>query len=93
MSTVATPIQSVASALSGMDNPIALVDWISSFLKTLEKFHAVVDKIATVSIILSPASCLGYLSEFEIHPYVQGAWTILSSVSKVWPLRFAGRTI
>jgi len=49
MRTVAAPIQSVASALNGTDNPIALVDWISSFLKALEKFNGVVDKIATVS--------------------------------------------
>jgi len=56
MSTVAAPIQSVASAVSGTDNPIALVDWISSFLKTLEKFNGVVDEIATVSITLYPAS-------------------------------------
>ena len=56
MSAVSAPIQRAASALSGTDNPIALVDWISSFLKTLEKFNDVVDKIATVSITLSPAS-------------------------------------
>ena len=58
MSTVATPIQNVASAVGGTDNPIALVDWISSFLETLEKFNAVVDKIATVSTSLCPASPL-----------------------------------
>jgi len=46
----------MAPMLSGTDNPIPLVDWISSFLKTLEKFHAAVDKIATVSITLWPAN-------------------------------------
>jgi len=56
MSIVAVPIQSTASAVSSTDNPIYLVNWISSFLKTLEKFNAVVDKIATVSISLCPAS-------------------------------------
>ena len=56
MSTVAAPIQTVASALSGTDNPIALVDWISSLLKSLKKFHATVDQIATVSITLWTAS-------------------------------------
>jgi len=55
MSIVTAPVQSTASTISGGD-PISLVDWISSFLETLEKFHAVVDKIAMVSITLSPAS-------------------------------------
>ena len=50
MNTIAAPTQSVASALD--TNPIALVDWISSFLTALEKFNAVADKIATVSITL-----------------------------------------
>ena len=52
MSIIAAPVQSMASAVSGTD-PINLIDWISSFLKTLERFNAVVDKIATVSISLS----------------------------------------
>ena len=56
MSTVAASIQSVASAVIGTDNPIALVDWTSSFLKALENFHAAVDKIATVSTTLWPAT-------------------------------------
>jgi len=56
MGTVAASIQSVASALSGTDNPVALFDWFFSFLKTLEKFNGVVDKIATVSITLHLAS-------------------------------------
>jgi len=56
VNTVTVPIQSVASALSGTDNPIPLVNWISSFLKTLEKFNGVVDKIATVSFTLCPES-------------------------------------
>jgi len=65
MSTVATPVQIAASTVSDTDSPISLVDWISSFLKTLEKFDGIVDKIATVSITLYPASlsilfqCLG----------------------------------
>ena len=53
MSIVVAPVQSTASAVSGTDN---LVNWISSFLQTLEKFNAVADKIATVSIMLYPAS-------------------------------------
>ena len=54
MSIVAAPVQSMASAVSGTD-PINLIDWISSFLKTLEKFNTVADKIATVSVTLCPA--------------------------------------
>ena len=56
MSTVAAPVQSTASAVSSTDSPISLVDWISSFLKTLEKFNAVVGKIAMVGIMLCPIS-------------------------------------
>jgi len=40
----------------GISNLISLVDSISSFLKTLEKFNGVVDRIATVSITLCLAS-------------------------------------
>jgi len=47
MSMITSPVQSPASAVSGTD-PISLIDWISSFLKTLEKFNAVADKIAMV---------------------------------------------
>ena len=50
MSFVAAPVQSMASVVGGTDNPMGVVDRISSFLTTLEKFNAVVDKIATVSI-------------------------------------------
>ena len=53
MSTVAGPVQSAASAVGDTDNLIGLIDWISSFLKTLEKFNGIVDKIATVSVTLS----------------------------------------
>ena len=60
MGTVAVPIQSAASVLNGTNNPIALIDWIFSFLKTLEKFNGVVDKIATVRI--SIALCSASLS-------------------------------
>ena len=55
MSTVAAPIESTVSVLCGAENPTALVDWISSFLKTLEKFNGVVDKLATVCVTLCPA--------------------------------------
>ena len=55
---VAGPVQTAPSVVSGTDNPIDLVDWISSFIQTLEKFNNVVDKIATVGIIPSPASPL-----------------------------------
>ena len=48
MRVIATPVQSAASAINDADNPIALVDFISSFLKTLRSFNSVVDKIATV---------------------------------------------
>ena len=56
MSTVTGSIQSAASAVNDTSNPIDLIDWISSFLKTLEKFNNVVDKIATVSSALWPPS-------------------------------------
>ena len=55
MSIVGAPVQSTASAVSGTE-PNSLVDWISSFLKTLKQFNDIVDKIATASIILYPAS-------------------------------------
>jgi hypothetical protein len=48
MRVIAVPVQSVTSAISNADNPIDLVDFISSFLKTLSKFNDIVDKIATV---------------------------------------------
>ena len=54
MSVIRPLAQSMASAVSGTD-PINLIDWISSFLKTLEKFNTVADKIATVSVTLCPA--------------------------------------
>ena len=56
MRTITVSIQSVASVLSGTDNPTALVDWISSFLRTLEKFNGVVGKIATVRISITLCS-------------------------------------
>jgi len=52
MSTVAAHIQSTTSVASSTDNPIALVDWISSFLETLKKFNALVDQIIAVSVTL-----------------------------------------
>ena len=48
MKVIAAPVRSAASAINDADNPIALVDFISSFLKTLRSFNSVVDKIATV---------------------------------------------
>jgi hypothetical protein len=48
MRAIAAPIQSVASAINDTDNPMAPVDFISPFLKTLSSFNSVVDKIATV---------------------------------------------
>jgi len=54
--TLGRSSESAASALSGTDNPMDLVDWFSSFIRTLEKFNNVVDKIATVSITLCPAT-------------------------------------
>ena len=56
MSTVAAPIESATSVLSGTDNPIPLLDWISSLLKSLEKFNGIVDKIATVRISITLCS-------------------------------------
>ena len=35
---------------------MVLVDWITSFLKSLEKFNGIMDQIATVSIMLCPAT-------------------------------------
>jgi len=55
MSTITGPIQSAASVVSNTDNLIGLVDWIASFLETLETFNGVMNKIATVSITLCPA--------------------------------------
>ena len=52
MSTVVAPLQSMASVVNDTGDPISLVDGISSFLQTLEKFNGIVDKIATVSITL-----------------------------------------
>ena len=62
MSAVAAPLQSTASGVSGTNNPIGLVDWISSFLKTLKQFNGVVDNIATVSIAMlaSPSMLIQY---------------------------------
>jgi hypothetical protein len=48
MRVIAAPVQSAASAIGDADNPIPLVDFISSFLKTLSSFNSIVDKIATV---------------------------------------------
>jgi len=48
MRVIAAPVQSAASAISNADNPIPLVDLISSFLKMLSSFNSAVDKIATV---------------------------------------------
>ena len=55
MSIVAVPVQSTTFAINSTDNPIGVIDWISSFLMTLKKFNGVVDQIATVSITLCPA--------------------------------------
>ena len=55
-SILSAPIESAASVFSSTDNPIPLVDWIDSFLKTLEQFNGIVDKIVTVRIIPCPAS-------------------------------------
>ena len=44
MRVIAAPVQSAASATGNM----ALVDLISTFLKTLSSFNTIVDKIATV---------------------------------------------
>ena len=52
MRVLATPVQNAASAITYADNPIPLVDFISSFLKTLSSFKSVVDKIATVRVLL-----------------------------------------
>jgi len=53
ISGIAAPIQSIVSTLSSTDNPISLVHGISSFLNTLEKFNAVVGKLAVVRITFS----------------------------------------
>ena len=61
MNIVAAPgVQSAALAISGTD-PISLMNWIASFLKTLEKFNVIADQIATVSV--SPS-----VSFFDAHP-------------------------
>ena len=87
MRVIATPVQSAASAISIADNPIPLVDFISSFLKTLNSFKSVVDKIATVrsAVLTRPVRS----SHAQIHPYVQAAWTVLSFASKVRPFHIS----
>ena len=55
MSPLAPPVQKVAFGLSSTD-PIGLADNIVSFVQTLDKFNAVMDKIAAVTIALCPAS-------------------------------------
>ena len=62
MSLVSASVESTASAVSSTDNPIALIDWMSSFLKIL--FNGVVDQISTVSVTLHPTS----LSRMLIQP-------------------------
>ena len=48
MRVIAALVQSVASAISNMDNPIGHANSISSFLKMLSLFNSIVDKIATM---------------------------------------------
>ena len=91
MRGIAAPVQSAASAINDTDNPIALVDFISSFLKTLSSFNSVVDKIATVRSAV-PARPVRS-SHPQIHPYVQAAWTVLSFASKVRRYTFPDDTI
>jgi len=96
MGTVAVSIQGVASVFTGTDNPIALVDWFSSFLRTLEKFNGVVDKIVTVSIILCPAiqPMIFRLSSNCLDSPLRASSVDYSLLLfKVWPLRFTGYTI
>ena len=63
--SLASRVRSGASAISSTDDPIALVNWVSAFLTTLEKFDAIGDEIAKASITLCPVSlstltrCLG----------------------------------
>lgn len=74
MSTLAGPVHSTAFVVSGTDNPIPLVDWISSFVQTLGKFNGVVDKIATVSITLFPCKLVHdcSMSRFILTPKQRG---------------------
>lgn len=63
MRIVAMPVQGVVSAVNNANNPIDLVDWISSFLKMLSKFNSIVGEIATVCATLWCKSRSVYLSE------------------------------
>ena len=64
MSLVSASVESMASAVSSTNNRITLIDWMSPFLTTLEKFNGVVDQISTVSVTLRPTS----LSRMLIQP-------------------------
>jgi hypothetical protein len=48
MNTYSGPSEKVTSTISQADNPINLVDSVSSFLKSLERFNSIVDGIAEV---------------------------------------------
>ncbi|KAH9487260.1 Vegetative incompatibility protein HET-E-1 [Psilocybe cubensis] len=44
----AAPVSAIASGISGMDNPIDVVDSMSFFLTTLSTFNSVLDKMAQI---------------------------------------------
>lgn len=48
MTVIAAPVQGGAAAMSNADKTMDLLDFKSSFLKTLSKFNSLVDKIAAV---------------------------------------------
>ena len=84
MSTVAVPAQSM-TLVDGTDNPISLMDWMSSFLKALKTFNDMVDKIATVNITLFPAG---------LSTLIQWPGSSLRASSMDYPLfRFQGPAI
>ena len=48
MKTLSGSVEKGASTINQVDNPINLIDSVSSFLKSLERFNCIVDNIAAV---------------------------------------------
>jgi hypothetical protein len=48
MNTLSGPLEVATSKINDADDPINLMDSVSSFLKSLERFNSIVDEIAEV---------------------------------------------
>jgi hypothetical protein len=81
MKTVGRRVEDAAARIDRADNPINFMVSLSSTLQSLEKFNLVLDKIAMVRTYAMHFSTDS--SNYQIHPYAQAAWTVLSFVSKV----------